>query len=533
MGFKKSRLKWVVAALASCLAVVFITTESRAGKAEIILAVGGERPEGYDPTLGWGDHGNPLFQSTLLKRDENLEIVPDLAVEWTLSQDRLTWTIRIRDDVLFTDGSPLTAEDVAYTFNTAAASGGILDLSYVDRAEALDKTTVSIRLKRPDITFFHYFVTLGIVPRRLHTADYRRNPVGSGPYKMVRWDEGQQMILEINDRYYGPRPAFKRLVFLFTEPDAGLAAARAGKVDVLLVPSSLARQNIAGMTLHAIPSVDNRGLMFPVVPDAGKRTPRGLAIGNDVTADLAIRRAVNHAIDRKALVEGVLEGFGSPAFGVVDGLPWDNPDIRFQDGDLKKAAQILEAGGWVDSDGDGVREKNGLKAEFVVVYDAKDSLRQGLASAAADMVRPVGIKIVPRGEGWDRIRDELCHSHVILFGYGDHSPLEMYKLYHSSPGPEPMYWNPGFYSNPVVDRYLDQAKAAPSFDAAIPFWRKAQWDGQTGFTTFGDAAWAWMVNLKHTYFVNKCLDVSHPQIEPHGGGWQITANITQWKWVCD
>jgi len=107
----------------------------------------------------------------------------------------------------------------------------------------------------------------------------------------------------------------------------------------------------------------------------------------------------------------------------------------------------------------------------------------------------------------------------------------MYKLYHSNT-PEPMYWNAGFYVNPVVDNYLDQALRAPSFDEAIPLWKKAQWDGKTGLSTPGDASWAWLVNLDHTYFINQCLDVGKSQMEPHGHGWPITANIDQWQWTC-
>jgi len=497
----------------------------------LTLILGEENTEGFDPTLGWGSYGNPLFQSTLLKRDADLKIVPDLATDWTLDDRQLAWTVKIRTGVVFSDGSPLTARDVVYTFNTAAKAGGVVDLSNLQQAEAIDDSTVILRLKLPDITFIQHLITLGIVPEKLHGPGYGRKPIGSGPYRLVRWDEGQQMIVEANDRYYGSKPSIKRLVFLFSTEDAAIAAAMAGKVDVLGVSSNLAGQKIPGMTLHVVKSVDNRGLMFPMVPDTGRKTPRGLAIGNNVTSDIAIRKAVNYAINRQALVNGVLDGHGRPAFGAVDDLPWDNPEIRFKDNDPEKAKAILEEAGWHDTDGDGIREKGGKKAEFEILYNTKDSLRQGLALAVSDMLRPIGIKAVPRGENWDRIKDELTHSFVVVYGFGGHSPLEMYKLYHSN-GPEPMYWNAGFYVNPVVDKYLDQALLAPSFDEAIPLWKKAQWDGKTGLSTPGDASWAWLVNLDHTYFINQCLDVGRSQMEPHGHGWPITANIDQWHWIC-
>ncbi len=498
----------------------------------LTLALGPENTEGYDPILGWGSYGNPLFHSTLLRRDADLNIVPDLACEWHLDASRLIWTIKIRKGILFSDGSPLTAEDVAYTFNAAAKAAGVRDLSGLEKVEKVDDTTLRLCLKHPDITFVQQLITLGIVPKKLHGPGYGRKPVGSGPYRMVRWDEGQQMIVEANDLYYGEKPSIKKLIFLFADEDAALAAAKAGMVDVLGVPSNLARQEIPGMVLHVVKSVDNRGLMFPVVPDTGQKTPRGLAVGNTVTSDVAIRKAINYVIDRKALVTGVLDGYGRPAYGAVDDLPWDNPTIRFQDNDPEKAADILNKAGWIDADNDGIREKNGISAELTILYNAKDSLRQGLALAVCDMLKPIGIRAVPRGENWDRIKNELTHSFVIVYGFGSHSPLEMDKLYHSNPG-EPMYWNAGFYSNPVVDGYLDQARASASFEAAVPLWQKAQWDGKNGFSVPGDAAWAWMVNLDHTYFIKKGLEVGKSQMEPHGHGWPITANINQWKWTRD
>ncbi|CCH48381.1 ABC transporter substrate-binding protein [Pseudodesulfovibrio piezophilus] len=531
MPTKKMYSSIVYSAIIATLVLVTGAVPAFAAKETLVLAVGGENEEGYDPLLGWGTYGNPLFQSTLLKRDANLNIIPDLATNWTLSKDRTVWTVTIRSDALFSDGSSLTAKDVAFTFNKGLKAGGKIDLTPLEKAEAPNATTVKLTLKKPDITFIQHLITQGIVPENLYGPNYGRHPIGSGPYKLIRWDEGQQMVVEANELYYGAQPQIKRLVFLFSDEDAALAAARAGEVDVLGVPSNLARQDIPGMKLHVVKSVDNRGLMFPTVPSEGKTTPHGVPIGNTVTADIALRKAINYAIDRKALVAGVLDGYGRPAFGVVDDLPWDNPAIRFKDNALQKAKTILKEAGWVDTDGDGVREKNGLKAEFSIVYNAKDSLRQGLALAVSDMLKPVGINAIPRGENWDRIKTQLTHTNVVVYGFGDHSPLEMYKLYHT-PGSEPLYWNAGFYSNPVVDEYLDKAKAAKSIEASLPFWKKAQWDGKTGFTTSGDAAWAWMVNLDHTYFLNNCLDVGTSQMEPHGHGWPITANIQEWKWIC-
>lgn len=497
----------------------------------LTLAIGGESSEGYDPTLGWGRYGSPLFQSTLLRRDADLNIVNDLATNYTVSADRLVWTVDIRSDVKFSDGQPLTAKDVAFTYNQAAKSAGLTDLSMLDQAIAVDKDTVELRLKQPTSTFVNRLITLGIVPEHAYGEGYGRNPIGSGPYKLVQWDEGQQLIVEPNPYYYGEKPQFDRVVFLFTSEDAGFAAAKAGQVQVVTVPPALGKQTLEGMRVLPVPSIDNRGIMFPFVPDQGEKTEKGYPIGNNVTADLAIRRAINYVIDRQALVEGILEGFGAPAYGPSDYVPWWEPESAIQDNDPQTAQAILSEGGWQDTDGDGVLEKGDLQARFTLIYPASDSTRQSLALAVADMVKPIGIQIELRGASWDEI-ETLMHSNAILFGWGSHDQTEMYNLYHSSMRGNGWY-NTGYYANKQVDNYLDLAMGAPTEEEALVYWRAAQWDKKgVGFTTKGDAAWAWLVNLQHVYFVSDCLDVGKQQIQPHGHGWPITFNISEWKWTC-
>lgn len=505
---------------------------SVAQRDELILAIGGESEDGYDPTLGWGRYGSPLFQSTLLRRDATMQLVNDLATGYTISDDRLTWTVTIRDDVVFSDGVPLTAEDVAYTFTKAAESGGLTDVTVLESATATSPTTVELRLRQPQSTFVNRLATLGIVPKHAHGPDYAQKPIGSGPFMLISWDKGKQLVVEANPRYYGPPPAFKRLVFLFVdnEADGAFMAAKARQVQVASVPQSFAVQQIPGMRMLAVQSVDNRGIMLPFVPADGQTTPAGAPIGNDVTADLAIRQAVNYAIDRERLVAGILEGYGSPAFGPVSGLAWEEPTAAIEDGNVMQAKEILAAGGWVDRDGDGIVEKDGLKAAFTLIYPASDSIRQALALAAADMIKPAGIQVNVEGKSWDEI-EQLMHSNAILFGWGSHDQTELYNLYHSSSAGQGWY-NTGFYANAAIDSTLDLAMGAPSEQEAIVFWKAAQWDGSQGFTTKGDAAWAWLVNLYHTYFIDECLDIGQPQVEPHGHGWPITAGILDWRWTC-
>src|SRR5690625_7591271 len=106
-------------------------------KDELVRAFGSEPEDGFDPTTGWGRYGSRLFQSTLLKRDDDLEVVNDLAESYAIDEDdNKIWTVKLRDDVTFSDGETLTAEDVVFTFETAAENGSDVDLNVIDEVEA-------------------------------------------------------------------------------------------------------------------------------------------------------------------------------------------------------------------------------------------------------------------------------------------------------------------------------------------------------------------------------------------------------------
>lgn len=497
-------------------------------KDELILAISGEPDDGFDPTRGWGRYGSPLFQSTLFTRDKDFNIVNEAATGYEINDDSLVWDVSLRQDIKFSDGVPLTAEDVVYTYEVAMESGSVLDLNNLEKVEKVDEYTVRFTLKTPHSSFIHILAATGIVPKHAHDENYTDNPIGSGPFKLVQWDKGQQLIVELNPEYYGESPYFKKITFLFLGEDAAFAAAKSGQVDIASIPATFAKEKVSNMDLINLDSVDNRGILFPYVP-SGDVTKEGYPIGNDVTADISIRKAINIAIDRDALVKGVVEGYGTPAYSICDGLPWWNPDTVIEDNLLEEAQKILFDAGWQDVNNDGILEKDSLKAEFKLLYPSSDKIRQSLAIAVADMIKPLGINAIVEGKNWDEL-ERMMHSNPVLFGWGSHDPLEMYNIYSSTTAGKGMY-NAGFYSNPVVDEYIDKALAATSEKEANEYWQKAQWDGVTGFSAKGDAPWVWLMNLNHLYLVNDRLNIGEPKIQPHGHGWPITDNILEWHWT--
>lgn len=503
---------------------------SSPGSDELVAAVGthgGEPETGFDPISGWGYNHEPLVQSTLFKRDSEANLINDLATDYTISDDGLKWTVKIRSDVKFHDGEPLTAKDVAFTFNTAADASGSADLSVLEKATAVDDYTVEFNLNDPQSTFINKLVALGIVPEHAYNAEtYGSNPIGSGPYKFVQWDKGQQVIFEANPDYYGQEPYFKKLTILFMDSDAAFAAAKSGQIDLAEVPSTFADQKVDGMKIVSLESIDARGISFPMNTNTGEKTENGYVIGNDVTSDPAIRKALNIGIDRQALVDGALNGQGKEEFTGVDKLPWGNKEAIFEDGDIEGAKKILAEGGWTDTDGDSIVEKKGLKAEFTLLYPANAQERQALAVSMGEEAKKLGINIKVEGKSWDEIYT-LCYSTPNVWGYGSLDPTDIYLRYYSKSYDPSTRNNVIMYNNPAVDNYLRTAITSPDQETANKNWQLAAWDGTTGFSAEGDASWMWMATINYVYIMDEDLDIGTPKIQPHGA--DIFGSILEWK----
>ncbi len=491
----------------------------------VIMTAESEPEEGFDPAYGWGagEHVHePLIQSTLTVTNPDLTIGYDLATGMEASEDGLTWTVDIRSDAFFTDGEPLTAEDVAFTYNTLKNTSSVNDFTMLERAEAQDEDTVVFHMSRPYSIWPYTMAVTGIVPEHAYGPDYGVNPIGSGRYIMKQWDRGQQVIFEANPDYYGEEPRMKKVTVLFMEEDAAFAAALAGQADVVYTAASYTDQEVTGYHLLACESVDNRGFNLPAVPRYTDEN--GIERGNDFTADVRVRRAISMGLDRQAMIDHVLNGYGSPAYSVCDKLPWYNEEAETAY-DPEQAKALLDEAGWTPG-ADGIRTRDGVRAELEFIYPADDSVRQALAADTANQLKALGIDASARGVGWDTAYTE-AYSQPLLWGWGAHTPMELYNIYHTSPDTGTAQYSP--YSNETVDRYMDEALACSDLEESYELWKKAQWDGQTGVTEQGDVPWVWLVNVDHLYWVRDGLTVAEQKIHPHGHGWSIVNNVDQWS----
>ncbi|MEV6375137.1 ABC transporter substrate-binding protein [Micromonospora musae] len=513
----------VTTAAAGLLALAGCSTpevpEDSAGGATLVVATAGES-DTLNPVLNYGVDGASLIFDGLVARDAGNRLVPGLAAELpTVSSDGRTVTAKLRDGVLFHDGGELTASDVAFTYQAVldpkVDSTLRSDLDMVESITAPDPATVVFRLRYPYAPFLQR-LTLGVVPAKLLTgqdinkAEFNRKPVGTGPYRVESWTPGDRLVLTANERYFGGRPANDRVVVAFVEDDNVRAQRmRAGEFDAAELPPKLA----AGFApddayrVEQVPTADYRGVMLPM--------------GNPVLADVAIRRALSLAVDRAAMVAGILGGSGDPAFGPVPPTSeFAEPSIAGKPtADPTAATALLDAAGWMPGP-DGVRVKNGRPARFTLMYPASDTLRKDLALAVTADAKKVGIEVAPEGLTWDAI-DPRMKSDALLMGYG--TPYDpdfvTYKLYHSRFAGQG-YFNPGSYRSPVVDQALQEGR-----DQADPARRKA------AYATFqkqiaADVPWLFLTYLRHSYVLKSSVQGVSPRVEAHEHG---VANSLWWN----
>lgn len=516
-------------ALAMSLGLMVCSSPVLAEEAKNDVTIGfSSVPSNYDPVNGFTS-GIQIMYAGLVQTDADMNVIADLAEDYSISEDALTYTFTLREGAKFSDGTDITAADIVFSFETAKNNPSSIDLSVMESITA-DGQTITIQLSKPQSTFILTVASVGIVPEHAYGEDFALNPVVSGPYTLAQYDVDQQFILEANEYYYGEAPAISHVVFVkMADEDTRLIAAKSGQVDITLTSAATAfANNVEGYYLLSEKSVDNMGIAVPVLPDEGNVNEDGHPVGNNVTCDIAIRKALAYGIDRMEICEDALNGHATPAYSENDGMPWSNPDCVVEY-DLDYAVSLLDEAGWADTDGDGIREKDGVKASFPVLYFAGDSVRQAVAMSLSNQAfEKLGIEINVEGAGEDLAA--RMFSEPLILAWGSSNPKTSYMLFHSSNAGKADWYNPEFFQNETVDGYLDAALNAVSLEEAIPFWQKAQWDGETGTSMKGECPYIFLINKDHLYWAREGLDVGTQQIHAHGDAWPLVRNLREWKW---
>lgn len=504
-------------------------------KDEIIISVGEDfAADRFDPVLGYGNHQqHRLTHSSLLKMGTDMKIKGDLAKNFEISEDGLLWILELETNHKFSDGNAVNIDDVIFTYKLLKDEKSAFDLSFVNDIRNEDGKLV-FELNEPRSTFVSQLSEIPIVPKEKYDKNYSKNPIGSGPFSLEEFIEGEQVIFKKNEHYHKDIK-FNKITFLLLSEDAALAAAKYGALDVLYVPASFSDQKIDNMRLESFKSIDARGIVMPTLAAGAKGKIEGneVEVGNDVTSDLAIRKALNYGLDRKKIVDLTMKGHGRAAYSSWDDMPWFNEKTRIKDGDIEKAKSILKEAGWEDKDGDGIVEKDGKKASFNLYYASSDKQRGDICLAISENAKNFGIEIVVVSSNWDEIFKK-GKANPVLWAGGYHSPYELY-LYNSSKMIDTSYNNMSQFSDKTVDKHLEEAITSTNIEKSYESFKKAQWDEdtKTGFSVLASNTFVWICNVDHLFFVANDLDLGEQIVHPHGHGWSIFNDLELWNRIDD
>ncbi len=349
------------------------------------------------------EHGeiNILLFNGLTAHDGGNQVVSGLAKDWTFDEDTCTYTFRLEENVKWHDGEPFTAEDVKFTIEAIMdpenGSENAPNFEDVEEISILDEHTISFRLSAPNVAFLDY-MTMAILPKHLlegedmQSSAFFRAPVGTGPYKLAGWDEGQAITLERNADYFKGAARIEKIVFKIVPDDNAKALQmQSGELTLAhLTPKDT--ENFLGKEgydVYEMKTSDYRGILFNF------QNPYW-------TENRDLIPAMCCAIDRQAILDAVVLGRGVTAYGPLQRNIYNNEDVERYDYNPGRARSILEDAGCVMGE-NGFYERNGQEVGFVISVGAGDQVRLDMAQAAAQQLREVGVNCtveVPAKVDW-------------------------------------------------------------------------------------------------------------------------------------
>jgi len=409
-------------------------------------------PANLDPRVGTdaqSERIDALLFDGLVNRDEHFNLVPGLAERWEIP-DPVTYIFHLRQGARFSDGRPLTARDVKWTFDSILA-GAVLtpkagSYRLVDHIDAPDDATVIFHLKEPYSPLLWNLSNpaIGIVPAGSGT-DFNQHLIGSGPFRLVRLEQDKEVVIERNPAYWGTPPRVEHVRFAVV-PDTTTRALelRKGSADL----------EINALTADMVVAIEKQRQLEVLRSPGSTYAYLAFNLRDPILKDVRVRQAIAYAIDRQPMIHYLWRDMARPAASVLPPSSWAyDGDVRTYPHDPARARQLLDAARYP--------ERNGVRFHLTMKTSTEESTRL-MAAVLQQQLREDGIALDIRTFEFATFYADVQRGTFQLFSLrwvGGNEDPDIFENIFSSHSFPPKRANRGYYSNPRVDELIDDARS--------------------------------------------------------------------------
>lgn len=422
--------------------------------------------ESLNPMVIWSVAAYELMNlnyNYLMSWDEDLNVTPELAKSWEVSEDGMFWTFYLEEGVTWHDGEPFSAEDVKFTFEYIRDNELGYFYDYVAAMEEIvvvDENTVTIKTDEPIawmpqilVPIFPQHIWSEIDPIDAEGDFANDNPIGTGPFQVIEHRKGEYTRMAVNENYFKGRPALDEVIFIiYANTDLMIEALRQGELDII--------SGIPGAQFRALQESGDPDI---VVLEADSPSFTELAfncwededsMGNPLLLDRNVRIAIEYALDRQEMIDVALMGYGEVGSTLVPPLFefWHldlEDDFRAYNPD--RAAEVLDQSGYPVGP-DGVRVSTaGDPLDFTLLIRNESPDNQKMAALIKDMLEEVNIAITVSVIDEGTLTDRIYDGDFDMFIWGWYVDVDPSSILKIATTDEIMSWSDSFYSNPVYD----------------------------------------------------------------------------------
>ncbi|MEE8135928.1 MAG: peptide-binding protein [Thermodesulfobacteriota bacterium] len=418
-----------------------------------------------------------IYETLIERNNETLELDPLLAESWEISEDKLTYTFKMREGIKWHDGTPFTSEDVVFSYKTIMnpkVDSPQLRAYYqeIRDVKAIDDLTVEFTYAKPYFLALEFCGGMPIVPKHIfdkgdfNTNPAGRDPIGTGPYKFVRWTTGRDIVIDKNPDYWGEKPKINKIVFkIITDSTVSFQILKREELDVSgLTPIQWERQTNSPSFNE---NYDKLSYFTPNYSYIGWNSKR------PYFADKQVRTALTHLVNRELILDKILYNLGAIVTNpfYINGPEYDK-SIDPYPYDPQKAEELLKEADWIDHDGDGIRDKDGVKFAFEFLIPGGSETGEKIATILKEELDNMGIQMDIRKTEWavftTRLNERNFDAVTLAWSMGVES--DPYQIWSSTQAEKGSNFI-GF-KNKQADKLIEEARTEFDRDKRQELYRK-------------------------------------------------------------